>query len=371
MSLESEILNPDLEMCSPVNLFDFEERARRQISKMAYDYYAAGANDEITLRENRAAYDRITIYPRMLRDVCDRQLATTALGQSISMPLMIAPMAFQRMAHPEGELATIKAATDAGTIMVLSTLATSSIEEVAAAASGNLWFQLYVYKDKSVTASLVQRAEAAGCKALVLTVDSPILGSRERDVRNGFHLPDGLIAKNLAQAGIDVLPGKIGESGLATYIASLYDQTLTWKDVEWLRSITKLPILVKGILRADDSILAIEHGASGIIVSNHGGRQLDTAPATISVLAKVVEAVDGRIEVFVDGGIRRGTDILKALSLGAKAAFVGRPVLWGLADSGADGVNKVLNLLRAEFDLAMALSGCKTLADVNPDLLHP
>lgn len=371
MSIESEILSRELEKFSPVNLFDFEERARSLISKMAYDYYASGANDEITLKENRAAYERITIYPRMLRDVCNRQLATTALGQSISMPLMIAPMAFQRMAHPDGELATIKAANDAGTIMTLSTLATSSIEEVAGASNGNLWFQLYVYKDKEVTASLVQRAEAAGCKALVLTVDSPILGSRERDVRNGFHLPDGLIAKNLAPVGIDVLPGKIGESGLAAYIASLYDQTLTWKDVEWLRSITNLPVLVKGILRVDDSLLAIKYGASGIIVSNHGGRQLDTAPATISVLAKVVEAVEGRAEVFVDGGIRRGTDILKALALGARAVFVGRPVLWGLADSGADGVNRVLSLLRTEFDLAMALSGCKTLDDINSELLHP
>lgn len=371
MSIESETLNPDLEKFSPVNLFDFEERARCQISKMAYDYYAAGANDEITLKENRAAFDRITIYPRMLRDVSNRQLATSALGHPISMPLMIAPMAFQRMAHPEGEMATMKAANQAGTIMVLSTLATSSIEEVAEASNGNLWFQLYVYKDKGVTTSLVQRAEAAGCKALVLTVDSPILGSRERDVRNGFHLPDGLSAKNLAPAGIEVLPGRIGESGLAAYIASLYDQALTWKDVEWLRSITNLPVLVKGILRADDSILAIKNGASGIIVSNHGGRQLDTAPATISVLSRVVEATEGNIEVFVDGGIRRGTDILKALALGAKAVFVGRPVLWGLADSGADGVGKVLHLLRTEFDLAMALSGCKTLADVNADLLHP
>lgn len=371
MSIEREILSPELEKFSPVNLFDFEERARSLINKMAFDYYSSGANDEITLRENRAAYERITIYPRMLRDVCDRQLASTVLGQQISCPLMIAPMAFQRMAHPEGEMATLKAASEAGTIMVLSTLATSSIEEVAAASNGNLWFQLYVYKDKAVTTSLVQRAEAAGCKALVLTVDSPILGSREKDVRNGFHLPDGLSAANLTPAGIEALPGRIGESGLAAYIASLYDQTLTWKDVEWLRSITKLPVLVKGILRVDDSLLAIKHGASGIIVSNHGGRQLDTAPATINVLSKVVEAVDGKVEVFVDGGIRRGTDILKALALGAKAVFVGRPVLWGLADSGADGVGKVLDILRTEFDLAMALSGCKTLADINPDLLHP
>ena len=363
----------------PVNLFEFEERARAHLSALAYGYYSAGANDEITLKENRAAYDRIVVYPRMLRDVGGRQMETSVLGQRISMPIMIAPMAFHRLAHPEGELATMRAANEAQTIMAMSTLATSSIEDVAAASQGNLWFQLYVYSDRGVTGSLVQRAEAAGCKALVLTVDSPVLGRREIDVRNGFHLPEGLTVQNLVPAGIDVLPGKIGESGLAAYIASLYDQSLTWKDVEWLQSITKLPILVKGILRADDAILATKHGASGIIVSNHGGRQLDTAPATINVLRRVAEAVNdnkgasvnGNTEIFVDGGIRRGTDVLKALALGARAVCVGRPILWGLAENGSAGALAVLNMLRAEFDLAMALSGCKTLTDITPDLLSP
>lgn len=355
----------------PINLFEFEELARKHISKMAYDYYASGANDEVTLRENRKAYERIVIYPRMLQDVSKRCTATTALGQKIEMPIMVAPMAFHKLAHPEGELATVRAASAAGTIMVLSTLSTCSIEEVAAESNGNLWFQLYVYRDREVTASLVRRAEAAGCKALVLTVDSPVLGRREKDVRNGFHLPEGMIAANLVPAGIDVLPGKIGESGLAQYISSLYDQSLSWKDVEWLRSVTSLPVLVKGILRADDAELAVQYGASGIIVSNHGGRQLDTAPATINVLAKIVEAVQGRVEVYVDGGIRRGTDVLKALALGAKSVFVGRPVLWGLAANGRDGAFRVLTMLKEEFDLAMALSGCGSLEEIDATLLSP
>ncbi len=355
----------------PINLFEFEQRAASRLDKLAYDYFSSGANDEITLRENRAAYERLVIYPYMLRDVSARSLETCVLGQTISMPIMIAPMAFQKMANPEGELATIKAASATGTIMVISTLSTYSIEEVAAIATGNLWFQLYVYRDRAVTESLVRRAEAAGCKALVLTVDSPILGRRERDVRNAFHLPDGYVAKNLVPAGIEAIPGRVGESSLAEYIAALYDQSLSWKDVEWLRSITSVPVLVKGILRADDAERAIESGAAGIIVSNHGGRQLDTAPATIDVLERIASRVDGRVELFVDGGIRRGTDVLKALALGARAVFLGRPVLWGLATNGEQGAIDVLNMLRSEFDLAMALSGCGSLSQIKLDLLRP
>jgi 4-hydroxymandelate oxidase len=355
----------------PINLFEFEELARKQLGKMAYDYYSSGANDEITLQENRKAYERIILYPHMLRDISSRSCSTTVLGQEISTPIMVAPMAFQRLAHPDGELATARAATAVGTIMLVSTLATSSIEEVASVADGNLWFQLYVYKDRAVTRSLVERAEAAGYKALVFTVDSPILGRRERDVRNGFHLPDGFHASNLVPAGIDVLPGQIGDSGLAHYIASLYDQSLSWQDVEWLHSITKLPVLVKGILRADDAKLAVKYGAAGIIVSNHGGRQLDTGPATIDVLARVADAVAGSAEIFVDGGIRRGTDVLKAIALGARAVLLGRPVLWGLAAEGECGVRKVLEMLREEFDLAMALSGCSNLQEISRDLLEP
>lgn len=352
-----------------VNLFDFEDRAQEIITQMAFDYYASGANDEISLRENRQAYDRIVIYPRVLQDVSQRRLSTTVLGQEISFPVMIAPTAFQKMAHPDGELATVRAAGSAGTIMILSTLATASIEEVAAASSGNVWFQLYVYSDRGITESLVRRAEAAGCKALVFTVDSPLLGKRERDVRNGFHLPEGLAVKNLVSEDLDLLPKGNGGSGLAEYIASLYDQSLNWKHVDWLRSITKLPVLIKGILRPDDAELAIAHGASGIIVSNHGGRQLDTVPSTISVLPKIVDKVNGRAEVYVDGGIRRGTDVLKALAYGARAVMIGRPIIWGLSCAGQEGVEQVLGLLRDELDCAMALSGAASVGALDRGLL--
>lgn len=353
-----------------INLFDFEEEAKAKMAQMAFDYYASGANDEISLRENRQAYDRLLIYPRVLRDVSVRQMKRTVFGQEISFPVMIAPTAFHRLAHADGEIATIQAANSAGTIMVLSTLATSSIEEVAARAKGNLWFQLYVYRDREITRSLVQRAEAAGCKAIVFTVDSPVLGRRERDIRNNFHLPSGVVAKNLISAELADVPAGAEDSGLAEYIASLYDQSLSWKHLEWLRSITKLPILIKGILRPDDAELAIANGASGIIVSNHGGRQLDTVPATISVLPKIVEAVAGRVDVYVDGGVRRGTDVLKALAYGAKAVFLGRPILWGLACAGQAGVEQVLELLREDLDRTMVLSGVSSLEEIDAGLLH-
>lgn len=354
-----------------LNLLEYESAAKELIDPVAFDYFSSGANDEITLKENQAAFARVLLYPRMLRDVSTRSMETRVLGQKISLPVLIAPMAFQKMAHKEGELGTMQAANQSGSIMVLSTLSTCTIEEVAGQAKDNLWFQLYVYRDRGLTRSLVERAEAAGCKALVLTVDSPMLGRREKDVRNGFSLPEGLSAANLIQQGVDALPGKVGESGLAAYIASLYDQSLSWKDLEWLQSISKMPVLVKGVLRADDAKLALEHGAAGIIVSNHGGRQLDTVPATIEALPYIIEAVDGKVEVLLDGGIRRGTDVLKALALGAKAVLLGRPILWGLALRGAAGALGVLQLLAAELDLAMALAGVKKLDEISTDLLKP
>lgn len=357
---------------SLVNLHELEQHAAERIPRAAFDYYRSGANDEITLAENISAYSDIRLAPRMLVEVSNRDLSTTVLGEKVSMPILIAPTAFQRMAHPDGELATTKAAGRAGTIMTLSTLANTSIEDVAAVASGPLWFQLYVYKDRAITASLVQRAEAAGFKAIVFTVDSPLLGRRERDVRNRFHLPDDLSVANLMRAGMHELPTDVPDSGLAAYIASLYDTGLTWKDVEWLRGITKLPILLKGILRADDAKRAAEIGVEGIIVSNHGGRQLDTVPATITALPRIAEAVSGsrnKVEVLVDGGVRRGTSVIKALALGASAVLVGRPVLWGLALGGEDGVTMVLEMLRQELDLAMALSGCPDVRSITRDLI--
>lgn len=353
----------------PVNLFDFEALARERLPSTAYDYYSSGANDEITLRENHAAYDRLRLRYRVLIDVSQRDLGTTVLGERVSMPILIAPTAFHRMAHPDGEPGTARAAGRAKTLMVLSTLSNTSVEEVAAAATSPWWFQLYVYRDREATRTLVQRVEGAGSKALVLTVDAPLLGRRERDVRNRFQLPPGLSIENLAGAGKADLPSGVADSGLAAYFAALLDPSLTWADVDWLRSITSLPIVIKGIVRGDDADRAMQHGAAAVIVSNHGGRQLDTAPATIEVLAEVVEGVRGRGEVYVDGGIRRGTDAFKALALGAQAVLIGRPVLWGLAAGGEDGVYQVLELLRAELDLAMALAGAPTLRDIMRDLV--
>jgi 4-hydroxymandelate oxidase len=356
-------------MTDLINLADFEQQAHDKLTQMAYDYYASGAWDEITLRENHSAYDRIKLSPRMLIDVSQRDLTTTLLDQKVSMPILIAPTAFHRLAHPDGELATARAASAAGTIMTLSTLSNTAVEEVAQAANGSLWFQLYVYKDRSATEDLVRRVEAAGARALVLTVDAPFLGRRERDVRNRFQLPAGLSIKNMTGTPMQDVVRHETDSGLAAYVSKLINPAMTWRDVEWLKSITKLPILIKGILRADDAVKAIESGVSGIVVSNHGGRQLDTAPSTIEVLPKIAEAVDNRIEIIIDGGIRRGTDVIKAIALGAKAVLIGRPVLWGLAVDGEQGVSIVLSLLRNEFDLAMALCGCRSIAEITRDLL--
>jgi len=352
-----------------VNIYDYEARARECLAEMAYAYYASGANDEITLRENHAAYDRIALRYHVLRDVSQRDMTTTVLSEPVSMPILIAPTAFHRLAHPDGEIPATRAAGAAGTVMTLSTLSSSSLEEVAEAASGPLWFQLYVYRDREATRDLVRRVEAAGYRALMITVDAPVLGRRERDVRNRFEMPRDFAMKNLAgAAGGDV--AAVADSGLAAYFASMLDPSLTWRDVEWLRSITSLPLLVKGVIRGDDAARAVDCGVAGVVVSNHGGRQLDTSPATIDVLAEMVEAVAGRAEVLIDGGIRRGTDVVKALALGARAVMLGRPILWGLAVAGEEGVTAVLSLLRAELDSAMALCGCASLADIGLDLLR-
>lgn len=353
-----------------VNLHELEALAKQRLPQMAFDYYVSGACDEITLSENQRAYDRIFLSPRMLVDVSRRDLGTELFGQRVEMPILVAPTAFHRLAHPEGEKATARAAAKAGTIFTLSTLSTTSIEDVAATTDGAKWFQLYVYSDKGVTKSLVQRAEASGFKAIVLTVDSPMLGRRERDVRNGFHLPPDMCVANLMADGFEKLPLKERESGLAAYIATLYNTALTWKDVDWLCSQTKLPVLVKGILRPDDALKAIDHGAKGIVVSNHGGRQLDTVPATITVLPAIAEAVAGKVDVLVDGGIRRGTDVVKALALGAKAVLIGRPLLWGLSLNGEAGVISVLEMLRQELDLALVLCGCPSVKQVSDDLIY-
>lgn len=355
----------------PIHLADLERLAREVLPPMAHDYYASGAMDELTLRDNVAAWQRLRLHYRVLRGVAARPLGTTVLGHELALPVLVAPTAFHRLAHPDGELATARAARAAGTVMVLSTLSNSAVEEVVPAAGGQVWFQLYVYRDRAATEALVRRAEAAGCRALVLTVDAPLLGRRERDVRNRFHLPAGLQVRNLLAEGYATLGPDAADSGLAAYVAALLDPGLDWDAVAWLRSLTRLPLVIKGLVRPDDATRAVEAGASAVVVSNHGGRQLDTAPATADVLAACVDAVAGRAEVLVDGGIRRGTDVLKALALGARAVLVGRPVLWGLATGGEAGVRRALGMLRDELDLGLALCGCRGVHDVGRDLLGP
>lgn len=360
---------PDLPS-PPLNLREYEDVARAKLPEMVYGYYAGGADDEITLAANRSAYGDIFLRPRVLVDVSGVDTSLELLGERLAVPVLLAPTAFQRLAHPEGERATARAARAAGTLLVASTLSTTSIEETAGAAPGPLWFQLYVYRDRGLSRELVERAQAAGCRALCLTVTLPVAGNRERDARSGFALPPGMEMANftgLDQAGF---PGASG-SGLAAFVAQQFDTSLTWEAVEWLRSISNLPVLVKGVVTAEDAALAVEHGAAGIIVSNHGGRQLDTAEPTVRALPRVVEAAADRVPVLVDGGIRRGTDVLKALALGARAVLIGRPYLWGLAADGQAGVERVLALLRAELERAMALTGRPTLDAIDRSVLAP
>lgn len=356
---------------------EYEPIAKAKLPKMVYDYYASGAEDQWTLQENRNAFSRILFRPRILIDVTKIDMTATVLGFKISMPIMIAPTAMQKMAHPEGEYATARAASAAGTIMTLSSWSTSSVEEVASTGPGIRFFQLYVYKDRNVVAQLVRRAERAGFKAIALTVDTPRLGRREADIKNRFTIPPHLTLKNFE--GLDLgKMDKTNDSGLASYAASQVDQSLSWKDVKWLQTITHMPILVKGVMTAEDTRIAIQAGAAGIIVSNHGARQLDYVPATISCLEEVVKAAQGRVPVFLDGGVRRGTDVFKALALGASGIFIGRPVLFSLAAEGEAGVRKVLKMLRDEFELTMALSGCTNLKEITrnhivteADMRHP
>lgn len=352
----------------PTNLDDFEPIARQKMRHDHFEYYLGGSNDEITLRENRMAFSRIFLRPRMLRDSSQRDLSVTVLGQKLDVPFMVAPMALAKLAHPQGELAVARAAKSRGVGVVLSTLSTVPLEEIAHIRPNPLWFQLYVYKDRAITRDLVERAEASGYGALVVTVDTPYLGKRERDIRNPLQIPEEYVVANLRQPDAPRLGEARPDTGLNTVIAR-YDDSLTWKDMEWLASITNMPVLVKGVLRGDDAKLAVEHGMKGVIVSNHGGRQLDTALPTITALPDVVAGVDGKIDVLLDGGVRRGTDILKALALGAKAVLVGRPIYFALAAAGEIGVLQAFDLLRDEFDLAMALCGVHRAYDVPRDIL--
>ncbi|MEC3979440.1 alpha-hydroxy acid oxidase [Amycolatopsis sp. H20-H5] len=345
-------------------LAEFEAAARERLDPVHFDFFAGGARDELTLRANETAFRRLSLLPKVLRGNSKRELGIELLGTPTSMPIVLSPTAFHRLAHPEGERATARAAARVGAIMIVSMGATTTVEDIAAAAPGGStrWFQLYLQPDPRVTEALVRRAERAGMAALVVTVDSPVFGGRERDDRNGFHdLPSGVVAENLRE-----LPG--GEPGRAADIAMSAE--FTWEHLAWLRGITSLPLLLKGVLHPEDARLAVGAGVAGLVVSNHGGRQLDTAAATIDALPEIAEAVGGAIPLILDGGIRRGTDVVKALALGATAVGVGRPVLWGLAAAGEDGVTRVLELLREEFDLAMALCGAASPSELTPDLVR-
>ncbi len=354
----------------PINLFEYHDLAAARLSDMAYGYYVGGAEDEVTLRRNREDFDRLSLRPRVLVDVSELDASAEILGFRSSFPVMVAPMAFMKLAHPQGDAAVVEAAAEAGLIATASTLATTSLEEMANAGDQNLWFQLYVYKDRQVSGDLVQRAEAAGYRALVVTVDVPAQGKRERDVRNRFRLPGDLEPVNLLPYMEQMPQDDGGGNGGAAYATvPNFDPSLQWSDLEWLCGLTDLPVLVKGILRGDDAELAVQHGAQGVIVSNHGGRQLDTVVSGIEALPEVAAAVGGDALVLMDGGVRRGTHVLKALALGAQGVMVGRPILWGLAVAGRSGVAEVLSILRKEFETAMALCGCPAVSDIGPHLV--
>jgi isopentenyl diphosphate isomerase/L-lactate dehydrogenase-like FMN-dependent dehydrogenase len=326
----------------PINIWDYERLTAEKLDERAYAYFTGGAGDEVTLRDNVAAFERRKLRPRVLVDVGNVSTRTTVLGTEVALPVLIAPLAMQRLAHPDGEEATARAAAAAGTIMCLSSAATSAPAQLT---EGHRWFQVYVWRERSLTERAIEEAVAHGYSALVLTVDVPYIGRRERDVRVDFKVPEHLTVQG----------DLFGEN---------FDATLSWRDIEWLTGYG-LPVVVKGLLTAEDATLACEHGAAAVVVSNHGGRQLDGVSATLDVLEEVVDAVDGRVEVLLDGGVRRGADVLKALALGARAVLIGRAMLWGLAVDGEAGVKHVLELFRSEIELGLALLGCTSPADVN------
>jgi 4-hydroxymandelate oxidase len=339
-----------------LSLTELANAARERLDPVWYDYFAGGADDELTLRANEDVFRRARLLPRVLRGCGTRTLATTLAGTHASSPVLIAPTAFHRLAHPDGEVATARAAAATGTIMIASMASTVAIEDVAATGA-TLWFQLYLQLDRAFTASVVKRAEVAGCRALVVTVDSPVFGRHVRDLRNGFtDLPTGFACENMRDA-----------TGSVRDIE--FDSGPDWTDLDWLRSITALPVVVKGVLHPEDARLAVEHGVAAIIVSNHGGRQLDGVVTTLEALPAMVDAVGGRVPLILDGGVRRGTDVVTACALGASAVAIGRPVVWGLVLDGAAGVEWVLARLRDELDRALALCGADSVAALTPDLV--
>ena len=349
----------------PVNIFEYEEIAKQRLEKGHYDFIAGAATDEITLRRTRDVFDSIMMKPRMMVDVSNRDLSTTVLGHKISFPIMLDPAGNHSAAHPDAELASARAAGAMGTLMVLSSHASRTLEEVAEVATGPLWFQQYFFKDRELTLDMARRAEEAGYTALCLTLDAKIKPKRERNIRNNYV---GHASPNYAQIDLATHTWKFGADAPAGP-SDIRDPAATWPDLEWLAANTRLPVVVKGIMVGEDGKRSAEYGAKGVIVSNHGTRYLDTTFATIEVLPEVVDEVDGRIEVYMDGGMRRGSDVLKALALGARAVLLGRPLFWGLALEGEAGVCSVLGMLRDELDGAMGMCGRPTIDRIDRDVL--
>jgi 4-hydroxymandelate oxidase len=350
-----------------ISIQELDKQAAKKLPKPVYDFYAGGSGDEISLGDNISSYREIKLKNRVLVDVSNPGLSTTLLGQQITFPVLIAPMAFQRLAHPDGERAVVSASGESGTIMIASTLSSVPLADICAQTDIPPWFQLYIYKDRAVTRNLVTLAYEAGFQALVVTVDAPVYGKRERELRGGFELPPQFEMKHLADAGLKISADMENAAG---YLSSLLDPGLTWKDIEWLRSISPMPVLLKGILSKEDAVIALENEVAAIIVSNHGGRQLDTAAAPIEVLPEIAEAVDKGMTILIDGGIRRGTDIVKAIALGADAVLIGRPVLWALAVRGRQGVLSLLEMLKSELAQTMALCGCTSIKNIEPGIIR-
>jgi 4-hydroxymandelate oxidase len=354
-------------------LTDFEPLAKQKVSPMAWEFFNGAVADEITMRWNLEAYRSIRLKPHCLVDVSHLDTRVTLFGQEHPFPIILAPTAYHKLAHPQGELATVRGAGAAGATMVISTVATTSVEDIARAAKSPLWFQLYIQRDRGFTRELVQRAEAAGCRALCLTVDTPVVGARNREERVGFTLPAGMDLPNLRGLKLDGVDISTSGAGHSTRGGSIYsaitDPSLSWKDLDWLLSFAKVPVLTKGVLNPDDADRAVKAGVRGIMVSNHGARNLDTVPATVHALPLIAEKVAGRVPVIVDGGVRRGTDVLKAIALGASTIMIGRPFLYALSVAGDAGVAKVLDILQRELQMAMALTGRPTIASIDRTVL--
>lgn len=356
---------------SLLTVAEAEEAARSSLDRVSFDYYSGAAGDLSTLQRNREAYAALAVHYRVFRDVSRCDMGCRILGAELPHPIFAAPTAFHCLANPEGEVATARGVGQSGGLMTLSSLSTRTLEDVAAASTAPKWYQLYVNKDRVFTRDLIARVEAAGYSAIVVTADAPRWGTRYQDIRNRFHLPPGLDAVNLVRS--DAAAGLLSHSGagLGAAFDWMLDASLTWKAFEGVCASTRLPVLVKGICRPDDALSAFAAGAAGVVISNHGGRQMESAPATVSVLPRIRAAVGSDRLLIVDGGIRRGADVLKAIALGANAVQVGRPVLWGLAIGGAGGVARVVELLRTELEQAMVLAGCASLRELTPDLVEP